>query len=100
MARDAIEQIEMTLRLIESYPDVFELAREPQDVKKIYAQSKIACSIGIEGCVSWSFAMPRKLLIHRSLHMAGNSIGIIRAFYLLGVRYVSPEPSFGVFHRH
>ncbi|PVH76135.1 membrane dipeptidase [Cadophora sp. DSE1049] len=70
MARDAIEQIEMTLRLVESYPEVFCLAREPQDVKKIYAEGRIACSIGIEG-----------------LHMAGNSIGIIRAFYLLGVRY-------------
>jgi membrane dipeptidase len=74
MARDAIEQIEMTLRLVQSYPKVFGLIREPEDVKKVYAQGKIACSIGIEG-----------------LHMAGNSIGIIRAFYLLGVRYVSAE---------
>lgn len=71
MARDAIEQIEMTLRLVESYPDHFELMREPEDAKRIYSTGKIACSIGIEG-----------------LHMAGNSIGIIRAFYLLGVRYV------------
>ncbi|KAH6670418.1 membrane dipeptidase [Halenospora varia] len=70
MARDAIEQIEMTIRLVQSYPKVFELIREPEDVKRIYAQGRIACSIGIEG-----------------LHMAGNSIGIIRAFYLLGVRY-------------
>lgn len=53
MARDAKEQIEMTLRLIESYPKVFALAREPQDVKKIYAANKIACSIGIEGHVAW-----------------------------------------------
>lgn len=72
MARDAIEQIEMTIRLVESYPKVFELIREPEDVKRIYSRGRIACSIGIEG-----------------LHMAGNSIGIIRAFYLLGVRYVS-----------
>ena len=49
MARDAFEQIEMTLRLIGSYPSVFALAREPQDVKPSYAEGKIACSIGIEG---------------------------------------------------
>jgi hypothetical protein len=30
-----------------------------------------------------------KLTMVGRLHMAGNSIGIIRAFYLLGVRYVS-----------
>ncbi|KAF5007948.1 hypothetical protein FDECE_5760 [Fusarium decemcellulare] len=70
MARDAIEQIDLTLRLVESYPDTFELVNGPDDVKKVYATGKIACSIGIEG-----------------LHMAGNSIGIIRAFYRLGVRY-------------
>lgn len=71
MARDAIEQIDLTVRLLENYPEVFELVREPEDVKKVYTQGKIASSIGIEG-----------------LHMAGNSIGIIRAFYTLGVRYV------------
>ncbi|KAL1631808.1 hypothetical protein SLS56_004329 [Neofusicoccum ribis] len=70
MARDAIEQIDLTLRLIQSYPNVFALIKEPDDVKLAYSKGKIACSIGIEG-----------------LHMAGNSIGIIRAFYLLGVRY-------------
>ncbi|KAL4734163.1 membrane dipeptidase-domain-containing protein [Aspergillus similis] len=70
MARDAIEQIDLTLRLVESYPDVFQLVNGPGDVKRVYKEGKIACSIGIEG-----------------LHMAGNSIGIIRAFYRLGVRY-------------
>lgn len=51
MARDAIEQIEMTLRLVESYPKVFELVREPEDVKRVYEGGRIACSIGIEGLV-------------------------------------------------
>lgn len=49
MARDAIEQIDLTLRLVESYPDVFQLVDGPGDVKRIYAEGKIACSIGIEG---------------------------------------------------
>lgn len=51
MARDAIEQIDMTLRLVESYPETFELVNGPNDVKKIYESGRIACSIGIEGCV-------------------------------------------------
>ncbi|RBR03139.1 hypothetical protein FVER53590_00235 [Fusarium verticillioides] len=67
MARDAIEQIDLTLRLVESYPETFQLISGPSEVKDVYASGKIACSIGIEG-----------------LHMAGNSIGIIRAFYRLG----------------
>lgn len=49
MARDAIEQIDLTLRLVESYPNVFQLVDGPNDVKDIYASGKIACSIGIEG---------------------------------------------------
>lgn len=49
MARDAIEQIDLTLRLVESYPNVFQLVDGPDDVKKIYSTGKIACSIGIEG---------------------------------------------------
>ena len=72
MARDAIEQIDLTLRLVESYPETFQLVSGASEVRDVYAGGKIACSIGIEG-----------------LHMAGNSIGIIRAFYRLGVRYVS-----------
>lgn len=72
MARDAIEQLDLTTRLVELYPHVFDLVREPEDVKRVYREGKIACSIGIEG-----------------LHMAGNSIGIVRAFYKLGARYAT-----------
>jgi hypothetical protein len=55
MARDAIEQIEMTIRLVESYPDVFSLIKEPEDVKRVYKEGRIACSIGIEGYVTTIF---------------------------------------------
>jgi membrane dipeptidase len=51
MARDAIEQIDLTLRLIESYPETFQLILEPGDAMQVYASGKIACSIGIEGYV-------------------------------------------------
>lgn len=60
MAKHAIEQIDMTTRMVKSYPETFELVSGSQDVKRVYASEKIACSIGIEG-----------------LHMAGNSFGII-----------------------
>ncbi|KAL2214627.1 membrane dipeptidase [Sarocladium strictum] len=72
MARDAIELIDMTTRLVQNYPDVFEIVGGPGDVARVYAEGKIACSIGIEG-----------------LHMAGNSIGIVRAWYQMGVRYIT-----------
>lgn len=49
MARDAIEQIDLTLRLVESYPETFQLVNGPDEVKGIYDSGKIACSIGIEG---------------------------------------------------
>jgi membrane dipeptidase len=49
MARDAIEQIDLTLRLIEAYPEVFELVDGPADLERVYAQGRIGCSIGIEG---------------------------------------------------
>lgn len=49
MARDAIEQIDLTLRLVESYPKTFQLVSEPDQVEDVYASGKIACSIGIEG---------------------------------------------------
>lgn len=51
MARDAIEQIDMTTRMIESYPDTFQMVLGSKDVKEVYANGKIACSIGIEGFV-------------------------------------------------
>jgi membrane dipeptidase len=49
MARDAIEQIDLTLRLVESYPETFGLVGGPGEVKEVYASGRIACSIGIEG---------------------------------------------------
>ena len=53
MARDAIEQIDLTLRLVESYPDVFQLVSGPDVIQGIYQSGKIACSIGIEGYVGF-----------------------------------------------
>ncbi|KAI5198292.1 hypothetical protein E4T39_06858 [Aureobasidium subglaciale] len=72
MCRDAIEQIDLSIRMVKQYPMDFELIFGPENVRNIYQQGRIACSIGLEG-----------------LHQAGNSISVIRAYYQLGVRYVS-----------
>lgn len=72
MCRDALEQIDLSIRMIKSYPKDFKLIYGPEEVRPTYQSNKIACSIGLEG-----------------LHQAGNSISVIRAYHRLGVRYVS-----------
>lgn len=71
MCRDALEQIDLSIRMIKSYPKDFKLIYGPEEVRPTYQSNKIACSIGLEG-----------------LHQAGNSISVIRAYHQLGVRYV------------
>lgn len=51
MARDAIEQIDLTTRMVKDYPETFQLVLEPEDIAEVYKSGKIACSIGIEGLV-------------------------------------------------
>ncbi|KAH0038522.1 hypothetical protein KCU78_g1480, partial [Aureobasidium melanogenum] len=70
MCRDAIEQIDLSIRMVKQYPKDFELIFGPENVRNIYQQGKIACSLGLEG-----------------LHQAGNSIRVIRAYHQLGIRY-------------
>ncbi|KAK5683439.1 hypothetical protein LTS10_004971 [Elasticomyces elasticus] len=70
MCRDALEQIDLSVRMVRAYPQDFELIYGAEDVRRVYQSGKIACSIGLEG-----------------LHQAGNSISVIRAYYQLGVRY-------------
>jgi membrane dipeptidase len=72
MCRDALEQIDLSIRMIKSYPKDFKLIYGSEEVRETYQSNKIACSIGLEG-----------------LHQAGNSISVIRAYHQLGVRYVS-----------
>lgn len=72
MCRDALEQIDLSIRMIKSYPKDFKLIYGPEEVRETYESDKISCSIGLEG-----------------LHQAGNSISVIRAYHQLGVRYVS-----------
>jgi membrane dipeptidase len=67
-----LEQIDVALRIIETHPDTFELALTADDIERIFANGKIASLLGMEG----GYAL-------------NNSLGAMRAFFRLGVRYMT-----------
>lgn len=71
-ARAGMEQGDVVHRLVARYPDVFELARTADDIERIHGAGKIASLLGLEGG-----------------HMIENSLGLLRAFYRDGVRYMT-----------
>ena len=71
-AMTQLEQIDIAHQLIARYPDVFELALDASDVERIFAAGKIASILGMEGG-----------------HAIENSLGALRAFHQLGVRYMT-----------
>lgn len=70
--RMALEQIDLIHRMARRYPDTFEMAYTADDVRRIHNAGKIACLIGVEGG-----------------HTIQNSLGVLRMFYALGVRYLT-----------
>ncbi|KAH9036792.1 membrane dipeptidase-domain-containing protein [Lactarius deliciosus] len=70
--RDTLEQIDISHQLIYKHSDTFELALTPRDVISTVRRGKISALIGIEGG-----------------HQLGNSLGALRQFAALGVRYVT-----------
>ncbi len=71
-ARTVTEQIDLVHRMIEKYPDVFELALSADDVERIARSGKIASLIGIEGGVAIE-----------------GDLAQLRAFARLGARYMT-----------
>lgn len=67
-----LEQIDIALQMIARYPDTFELALSASDVERIFGSGKIASLLGMEGG-----------------HAIENSLGALRAYYDLGVRYMT-----------
>ena len=67
-----LEQIDLTRRLIDRYPDTFRLAGTAADVRAAHRAGRIGSMLGIEGG-----------------HAIENSLGALRAYYDLGVRYMT-----------
>jgi len=71
-ARVQLEQIDIARQFIREYPDVFEQAYTTSDVERIFHSGKIGSVLGMEGG-----------------HAIENSLGALRAYYDLGVRYMT-----------
>lgn len=71
-ARVQLEQIDIARRVIEKYPDRLALALSPADIRREFKQGKLASLLGLEGG-----------------HAIEHSLGALRAYYDLGVRYMT-----------
>ena len=67
-----LEQIDLVRRMIRRYPDQLELALTAEDVQRIFAAGRVASLLGAEGG-----------------HCIASSMGVLRAIYALGVRYLT-----------
>ncbi|MCA9186863.1 MAG: dipeptidase [Pirellulaceae bacterium] len=67
-----LEQIDLVHRMIEHYPDTFELARTSHDIRRIRAEGRIASLIGVEGG-----------------HSIENSLNVLRRLHELGAAYMT-----------
>jgi membrane dipeptidase len=71
-ARVQLEQIDIALRMIERYPEALQLALTAADIERANQAGRIASLLGAEGG-----------------HVLENSLGVLRTYYRLGVRYMT-----------
>jgi len=71
-ARVQLEQIDIARRVIGKYPDRFAWALTADDMRRRFREGKIGSVLGMEGG-----------------HAIENSLGALRAYYDLGVRYMT-----------
>ncbi len=70
--RAQLEQIDIAHRIIAKYPNALGYAASVADIRRQMARGRIASLLGIEGG-----------------HTIANSLGALRAYYVLGVRYMT-----------
>jgi membrane dipeptidase len=71
-SRIQLEQIDIALRIIERYPRDLALALTAEDIERANAEGRIASLLGMEGG-----------------HAIDNSLGALRDYWRLGVRYMT-----------
>ena len=71
-ARVQLEEIDIARRFIAKYPERLAFATRAADIRKDFSQGKVASFLGMEGG-----------------HAIENSLGALRAYYDLGVRYMT-----------
>ncbi len=71
-AKVQLEQIDIARRVIERYPEALRLATTAAEVRAAFRQGKIGSLLGMEGG-----------------HAIENSLGALRSYYRLGVRYMT-----------
>jgi membrane dipeptidase len=71
-ARVQLEQIDLARRVIAWYPETFVLARSTAEVRRAWRRGRIASLLGLEGG-----------------HAIENSLGVLRAYHALDVRYMT-----------
>jgi len=67
-----LEEIDTVHRMVQKYPETFELALTADDVERIFKKGRIASLIGMEGG-----------------HSIDNSLAALRMFHRLGARYMT-----------
>src|SRR5262249_45019461 len=71
-ARNVAEQIDLVHRMVDRYPETFEMAPSAADVERIARGGRIACLIGIEGGGAIE-----------------DDLALLRTFHRLGARYMT-----------